>query len=222
MKRIFSSFIVCSLVFATNYLIAQPMTQGKVAYQVVDAPDGMPTSLTLSLNKTKSRWEWKTKDATIVQIINPEQNEGGTLYSEKGSKFFNNLEPNELSYFTTAGIRDQKKTEESATIAGIKASRFIMILENPINGEVREAEVWLDPSSTSQVPSIGGIPGKSGLPLEFDALFNGNWLHLKATAVSRIAVDPTNFFTIPKGLSPKQDYINKSDSVKIAEPVPSK
>ena len=223
MKRIFAAIAAIGLWNSTNAQSAQPLSQGTVTYQVQDATEGMPATATLKFNKTRTRWEWKSKDETEVQIVQPDANTGGVLYSEKGAKYFNPFEEGELLYYTAPSVRESKNTAEKTTVAGVPATRFNLVLQDPVSGDMHETDAWIDVTTTSTVPSIGGIPGKMGLPLDFEMRYNGSTLHLKATAISKTPVDAA-LFTIPKGLSKKEESKVLQDPPKLreGEPVQSK
>lgn len=221
MKKTMILIVACALTFITTSLVAQPLSQGKITYKVVEASEGMPTEVVLTFSKSKSHWEWKNNGISIIQIVNPDNKEGGILYTEKGTKLFNSMSPELLTYFSVPGVREYKKSQDTATIAGITTNRYSFVIENTATGDVRDADVWMDPNCINQLPSIGGIAGKLGLPLEFDVWYNGSMVHLKGTSVSRKAVDES-IFAMPKGLAPRQETTTISDSIKIKEPAPVK
>jgi hypothetical protein len=209
---------LAAVLFVTSFLPAgaQAVKQAKVSYTVVDAGGDMPSSLMLYISQAKTRWEWTTGDLTKATLIDPSVSKGINTITEKGQLFANTLSEQELEFYTAGSVVETKATGEKSNVAGLAAEKFIYVVVDAASGERREMETWMSVASASAVPSIGGIPGKSGLPLEFDFPYNSRLLHLKAVEVTQAAQDP-NLFKFPSASTPPRKELEHFENPKTIQ-----
>ncbi|MFM2208073.1 MAG: hypothetical protein RL213_2048 [Bacteroidota bacterium] len=216
MKKMIFAVSLFGGMFTTG-LHAQPISQGTVTYQVVDPSDDGPASLKLTFSGTASRWDWKYAKHTDSILVVPDMKITGTVVHKGGKVFLNKSANSDLQYFTEPQIRENRQMEETEMIAGVKTRRNYYILMDPVHGDTREADFWLDESSTCSLPSVGGVPGKYGLPMDFTMRLGEQFIHLRATAVDRTPVAAAEL-SVPEPLPNDTDPALFKEPVKVADP----
>jgi hypothetical protein len=212
---IFAVSLFCG-VFTTG-LHAQTISQGMITYQVVEPAEDGPTGLKLTFSGTASRWDWKYAKHTDSLLVVPDRRVIGTVVHRGGKVFLNKSPESDLLYYTEPQVRESRRMEETEMIAGFNASHNFFVLMDPMRGDIREADYWLDESSICSLNSVGGVPGKFGLPLDFTMRLGEQNIHLRATSVERGPVAAAEL-TIPEPLPNDTDPALFKEPVKVADP----